>query len=272
MATNTPHASLRDRCDPFVQRKLDEVSNERDTAISRLGEATTIIKKLKSTNTQYWDIITNKQNETNTLYAQIAALHDENRQLKRTLGEERLEFKNKRTVGSSTANNQDTTFRRPHDVTTSLDTPSDAVQTLPVSNGVSHRAAITVDQITSEVASWNRTIQYHNAANRTTVEKCRDLDAEVTTLKQNYDLAVKAHECAMRIARETQEHLNSEISKLERQVNFVTDKHQRAIRHVKDLTVQLDGLQHRMDETIDEYDAAMEFAAYEKARLRHEAI
>lgn len=230
MANDTPRLSFMVEVNQHAQRLFDEVSNERDTAIA---ENT----KLKNANADCLHIIANKQKEIEALHAEIAALHNSNRR-KSILGGERQQIKNKRAIGSSTASRQDATLRQSYQVATSVDTSSNAFSISPVFHGANHDN--------------------------------EDLEAEVIKLKQNYDLTVKAHKSAMRQARNTQKDLNSQISKLERQVNFITDERQRAARQETDLTVQLDGLQHRMDAVCEEYDAAMQHAAYETTTLQNE--
>ncbi|KAG9557509.1 DUF221-domain-containing protein, partial [Aureobasidium melanogenum] len=88
MAANTPPLSLRDQCDQFIQRRFDEVSNERDTAVSRLDKTITINKKLKNANSGCWHIIANKQLEINVLTSEINALHYKIWQLEQDLSQE----------------------------------------------------------------------------------------------------------------------------------------------------------------------------------------
>ncbi|KAH0164228.1 hypothetical protein KCU67_g5242, partial [Aureobasidium melanogenum] len=99
MAANTPPLSLRDQCDQLVQR-FDEVSNERDTAI-------TIIKKLKNDNAGCWHIIANKQLEIHALHAEITTLHGRNRQLQQDLGTERQTITAMIGIGTKRATPQD---------------------------------------------------------------------------------------------------------------------------------------------------------------------
>ncbi|KAG9590085.1 hypothetical protein KCU77_g7993, partial [Aureobasidium melanogenum] len=100
MAANTPPLSLRDQCDQLIQR-FDEVSNERDTAISRLDKTISINKKLKDDNAGCWHIIANNQLEIN-------ALHDKNWQLQQDLDTERQTIMDMIGIGTKRATHQDT--------------------------------------------------------------------------------------------------------------------------------------------------------------------
>ncbi|KAI4757530.1 DUF221-domain-containing protein [Aureobasidium sp. EXF-3400] len=147
MAANTPRLSLEEQCNQLIKRQFDEVSNQRDTAISRLEKTITINKKLKDDNAGCWHIIANKQNEIN-------ALQDKNWQLQRDLDRERRERQKIKDFILSGEASQDTTLGPPHEVTTSVGTSLKAVSFSSAPNGESHRTATT--GLTSEATGLTR--------------------------------------------------------------------------------------------------------------------
>ncbi|KAH0349408.1 hypothetical protein KCU83_g5550, partial [Aureobasidium melanogenum] len=329
MAANTPRLSLEELCNQLIQRQFDEVSNERDTAISRLDKTITINKKLKDDNAGCWHIIAKKQNEIN-------ALHDKNWQLQRDLDRERRERqKIKDLIGilSEEANRQDTTLCLPHEVRTSVGTSSNAVSFSSAPNGESHRTTITgltseatgltrecdacvaqvqavegyleavrqnadaqvrtygaplmrdhesaMEQATKRADELNgdtnnpdgnieRLIQHHDAAIRTSDDKRKGLENEITRLKQDHDSAAKAHESVMRQARKTQEHLNSRIINLNGQLCTVIDQRNHATRQLKDLAVRMSAREYHMDVVVGDYEDKLWYADYEKSNAKAE--
>lgn len=147
MAANTPPFSLRDQCDQLVQR-FDEVSNERDTAI-------TSNKKLKNDNAGCWHIIANKQLEINTLHAEITTLHGRNRQLQQDLDTESQTITAMIGIGTKRATPQDTSAQ--HGTPTLAETkhPQIIINDLSVSTskGRPHEHVTTSEDIIAQPQS-----------------------------------------------------------------------------------------------------------------------
>ncbi|KAG9680769.1 hypothetical protein KCU95_g15281, partial [Aureobasidium melanogenum] len=305
MANNMPRLSLEEQCNRLIQRQFDEVSNERDKAISRLGKAIkrldkaiTIIKKLKDANAGCWHIIANKQLEIDALHAE-AALHDNNKQLERTWDEERQKAKDMRAFDSSTASHREQNLRLPHAVTTSIDTSSNAVSILSVPDGGSQRtpiAPLTLEitdlirghdarisrleaqvQATksakqntdAQVQGYDATlIRTHETAIDQATKRSDELVREVNKLKDDMRRLTENHDTVVRQSRKTQDNLKQQISNLGGQLRTVTDQRNHATRQSKALAVQMSALEYHMDTVVEGYEAELQYADYEKSNTQ----
>ncbi|KAH0164305.1 hypothetical protein KCU67_g5209, partial [Aureobasidium melanogenum] len=177
MTANTPRLSLEEQCNQLIKRQFDEVSNQRDTAISRLEKTITINKKLKDDNAGCWHIIANKQLEINALHAEITTLHGRNRQLQQDLDTERQKIMAMIDIGTKRATPQDTSAQ--HGTPTLAETkhPQIIINDLSVSTskGCPHEHVTTSEDIIAQPQSDVQVIEsdYSEATQPTPTKKKR---------------------------------------------------------------------------------------------------